>query len=263
MDLTDAAPVMGHNRAVAGSKDYKAIEGSGIIVITAGFPRTPGMSREELFQKNSSIVKEAVLNIKSLCPLAMIVVVTNPLDAMTYLAYKESGFDRRRVIGMAGVLDTARFTAILAEIAGVRYEDIKTYVIGSHGDSMVPLVSRTTINGKPLSKVLSPEKIELAIARTKNRGAEIVNLLKAGSAYYAPSASAFHMVRAIIKDTKEEMCVSCILTGEYGIKDVCIGVPARLGKDGIEEILEFELGQREKKEFRASVDLVRGALGKI
>ena len=238
MDLTDSAPIMGHNRRITGSKDYKDIAGSGIAVITAGFPRMPGMSREELFQKNSSVVREAAANVKSLCPQAIIIVVTNPLDAMTYLAYRESCFDRRRVMGMAGVLDTARFTAVLAEISGADYKDIKTFVIGSHGDSMVPLVSCTTIKGSPVSKIFSQDKIDLALARTKNRGAEIMNLLKAGSAYYAPSASAYYMVRAIIKDTKEVMSVSCILQGEYGLKDVCIGVPAKLGKGGAEDATE-------------------------
>jgi len=257
MDLTDAAPIAGHNRRITGAADYKNIGGSGIVVITAGFPRTPGMSREELFLKNSSIVKEAVRNTKALCPEAVIIVVTNPLDAMTYLAYKESGFPKNRVMGMAGVLDTSRFIALIAEEARVRYKDVEAYVLGSHGDTMVPVLSRTRIKGRPIEKVMSAEKINELVARTKNRGAEIVNKLKSGSAYYAPSASTFAMVKAIIKNTREVLCVSCVLGGEYGFRDVCIGVPAKLGKKGIEEIIESPLTDKEKKELENSVEVVK------
>ncbi|MBI4335945.1 MAG: malate dehydrogenase [Candidatus Omnitrophica bacterium] len=257
MDLTDAAPIAGHERKVIGTKDYKDIIGSEIVVITAGFPRAPGMSREELFLKNSSIVKEAAGNIRRLCPDAIIIVVTNPLDAMTYLAYKESGFPKNRVMGMAGVLDASRFIALIADAASVKYKDVETYVLGSHGDTMVPLISHTKIKGKPVTKILSKEKIEELVTRTKNRGAEIVNLLKAGSAYYAPSASAFVMARAIIKNTKEVLCCSCLLEGEYGFKDVCIGVPAKLGKDGIAKIIELSTTDEERKEFEKSAEAVK------
>jgi len=263
MDLTDAAPVAGHNRRITGTADYKNIEGSGIVVITAGFPRTPGMSREELFLKNSSIVREAVRNTKALCPEAVIIVITNPLDAMTYLAYKESGFLKNRVIGMAGVLDTSRFIALIAEEARVGYKDVEAYVLGSHGDTMVPVLSRTTIKGKPIEKVLSAEKIGELVVRTKNRGAEIVNKLKAGSAYYAPSASAFAMVKAIIKNTRQVLCVSCVLDGEYGLKDICIGVPAKIGKNGVERIVELSLAEEEKREFERSAQAIKDTLGKI
>lgn len=263
MDLTDAAPIAGHNRRITGAADYKNIEGSGIVVITAGFPRTPGMSREELFLKNSSIVKEAVRNTKALCPEAVIIVVTNPLDAMTYLAYKESGFPKNRVMGMAGVLDTSRFIALIAQEARVRYEDVEAYVLGSHGDTMVPVLSRTRINGRPIKKVMSAEKINELVARTKNRGAEIVNKLKSGSAYYAPSASTFAMVKAIIKNTREVLCVSCVLGGEYGLKDICIGVPAKIGRNGVEKIVEFLLTEEERREFERSIETIRSAIGKI
>jgi malate dehydrogenase len=262
MDLTDAAPIIGHGRKITGTKEYKKIEGSGIAVITAGFPRTPGMSREELFLKNSSIVKEAVKNIKLFCPDAVIIVVTNPLDPMVYLAYKESGFPRNRVFGMAGVLDTTRFVAMLSEATGVPSPDIETKVIGSHGDTMVPLISQTRINGKPLAQVLTKDKIREIVDRTKNRGAEIVGLLKAGSAYYAPSASVFLMIKAIIEDTGEILCVSCFLDGEYGLKDICIGVPVKLGRDGIVEIIELSLSDEEKEEFKKSAIAIRKTIGK-
>ena len=263
IDMTDAAVVIGHNGNITGTKNYKDIEGSDIVVITAGFPRTPGMSREELFLKNSSIVKEAVNNVKKLCPNSIIIIVTNPLDAMVYLAYKESGFARGKVFGMAGVLDTARFTALISQEARVKRTDIEAYVIGSHGDTMVPLVSQTKIKGRPIEEVLSKEKIEDIKARTKVRGAEIVSLLKSGSAYYAPSASAFAMVKAILRDEKKMLCVSCLLEGEYGLKDICIGVPVILGRKGIDKFIEMPLSDAERREFNRSVEAIRGMIGKV
>jgi malate dehydrogenase len=221
------------------------------------------MSREELFLKNSSIVKDAAKNTRQFCPAAVIMVVTNPLDAMTYLAFKESGFGPRRVMGMAGVLDTARFTALIAEAAGVRRREVETYVLGSHGDTMVPVLSQTKIKGKPIAEVLSGEKISKLVKRTQNRGIEIVNLLKAGSAYYAPSASAFLMVKAVLKNTKETLCVSCFLEGEYGLSDICIGVPARLGRKGIEKIIELKLTEQEAREFQRSAEAIRNTLGTV
>lgn len=264
MDLTDAAPIIGHNCKIIGTRDYNLIEGSKIVVITAGFPRTPGMSREELVLKNSSIVKEAIDSIKIFCPDSIIIVVTNPLDSMTYLAYKESGFPRNRVMGMAGVLDTSRFIALITEAAGVRNKDVKAYILGSHGDTMVPVLSHTKIKGKPILKALNRDKIDEIVKRTKNRGAEIVNLLKTGSAYYAPSASVFSMVRAVLRNTKEILCVSCFLDGEYGLKDICIGVPAKIGKNGIEKIIELKLTEEERIEFKNSAQaIIRGTIGKI
>lgn len=263
LDLTDAAPIAGHNRKIIGASDYKQIADSDIVVITAGFPRTPGMSREELVLKNSSIVKAVVSHIKNYCPNAIIIMVTNPLDVMTYLAYRESGFPKNRVMGMAGILDTARFVALIAEAAGVKYRDVETYLLGSHGDTMVPLISHTKIKGKPIEKVLSGEKIAEIVARTKNRGAEIINHLKAGSAYYAPSASIFSMVRAILKNTGEVRCVSCFLDGEYGLKDVYIGVPAKLGKKGIEKIIELPLSANERQELERSVEEIRKTIGQV
>lgn len=263
MDMIDAAPVAGHNRLITAGSDYKAIEGSKVVVITAGFPRLPGMTREELVAKNSSIVKEAVKNVKALAPDAVIIVVTNPLDVMTYIAYKESGFPRGRVMGMAGVLDTARFKALIAAEVNCTYQDIEAYVIGSHGDTMVPLISHTKIKGSPISKFMSAEKIGQVVERTKNRGAQIVALLKSGSAYYAPSASVAAMVKAILNNTNEVLCVSCILDGEYGLRDICIGVPAKIAGSGIQKIIELPLDEAEKNEFERSVGAIRETIGKI
>jgi malate dehydrogenase len=263
LDLTDAAPISSHNRKITGGSDYKQIAGSEIVIVTAGFPRTPGMSREELVAKNSSIVRAAVGRIKNYCPNAIIIMVTNPLDVMTYLAYKESGFTKNRVMGMAGVLDAARFIALIAEAAGVKYRDVETYVLGSHGDTMVPVLSHTKIKGKLIEKVLSKEKISEIVARTKNRGAEIVSLLKAGSAYYAPAASALAMVRAILRNTGEILCVSAMLEGEYGLRDIYIGVPAKLGRKGIEKIVELSLSGDEKREFEKSAGIIRDTIAKV
>lgn len=263
MDLTDAAPVINHDRKILPTTNYKDIEGSKIVVVTAGFPRMPGMNREELLLKNSSIVKEAAGNIKKFCPEAIIIVVTNPLDAMTYLVFKESGFPKNRVLGMAGVLDTSRFTALVAGELNVRHRDIETYMIGSHGDTMVPLISHTKVKGEPISKVLSSERIEEVVKRTRARGAEIVGALKAGSAYYAPSASTFSMVEAILKDAKRTLCVSCFLDGEYGLKDICIGVPAKLGKNGIEKVIELKLTEKEAQEFKNSAEVIRKTTTKL
>lgn len=263
MDLTDAAPIIGHDCLLTGTNNYEDIKNSDIVVITAGFPRTPGMSREELLAKNSSIVKEASKKTIKLCPDAIIIVVTNPLDAMTFLAYRESGFPMNRVIGMAGVLDTSRFTALLAQEANVSHQEIETFVIGSHGDTMVPVLSHTTIGGKPVHEVLPKEKIDEVVKRTKGRGAEIVSLLKKGSAYYAPSASVFSMVRAIINNTKEVMCVSCLLNGEYGMHDIFIGVPAKIGEHGIEAVVELDLDKHESSEFKRSADVIRETIKKI
>lgn len=263
MDMTDASPVVGHARRITGIKDYREIDGSSIVVITAGFPRTPGMTREELLAKNASVVRQAAENIKRYCPGAIIIVITNPLDAMTYFAYKVSGFEKNRVIGMAGVLDASRFKALLELETGAPSESIETYILGSHGDTMVPLLSRTKIKGRPIDKVLSREKIAEIVNRVRNRGAEIVAALKTGSAYYAPSASAFAMVRAILKNTKEVICTSCVLSGEYGLKDICIGVPAKLGANGIEKIIQLDLSKEEAEAFKRSAEVIRETLGTL
>lgn len=263
MDLTDAAPIMRHDCSISATSNYKEIAGSDVVVITAGFPRTPGMTREELVSKNSSIVKAAVGNIKTHCPRAVIIVVTNPLDVMTHLAYRESGFPRNRVLGMAGVLDAARLRALIAAELKVRGRDVETFVLGSHGDTMVPVISHTKVRGRPIDRILTKDKIEALVTRTRNRGAEIVFLLKSGSAYYAPSASVFLMVRAILKNTREVLCCSCLLEGEYGLRNICIGVPAKIGKNGLEKVVEISLSDDEKQSFKNSAEVIKKTLGKI
>ncbi|MFH1847752.1 MAG: malate dehydrogenase [Candidatus Omnitrophota bacterium] len=257
LDLSDAAPLKGVNHGIIGTDRYDMIEGSSIVVITAGFPRKPGMSREELIFKNSGIVKEAAGNIKRFCPDSIIIVVTNPLDAMTYIAYKESGFKKNRVMGMAGVLDTSRFINLICREAGVSCSEVETWMLGSHGDTMVPVLSHTKIKGRAINEVLGADVVNRAVDRAKNRGAEIVSFLKTGSAYYAPSASAFAMVDSIVNDKKAVLPVSCFLEGEYGLKDICIGVPARIGTDGIEEIVELELDENESASFLRSAGQIK------
>jgi len=256
MDLTDASPIANHECHIQGAKGYEDLKGSQVVVITAGFPRQPGMSREELLAKNSSIVKGAAKGIKGNCPDAIIIVVTNPLDAMTYIALKESGFKRNKVMGMAGELDSSRFVALIAQVSGAKRSKIQTVVIGSHGDTMVPILSKTTIDEKQIADVLSKDKIDEVVKRTKHRGAEIVGALKKGSAYYAPSAACFSMVQAILNNSKKRSCVSCYLEGEYGLEDICIGVPVKLGKNGIEEIIKLELSDEENESFKRSAKAI-------
>ncbi|MBL7156859.1 MAG: malate dehydrogenase [Candidatus Omnitrophica bacterium] len=262
-DLADTRPLMDYKKSVIGTGDYNEIRNSQIVVITAGFPRKPGMTRDNLIHKNSEIIKEVLKNIKKNSPEAILVIVTNPLDIMTYLAYKESGCDRRKIIGMAGNLDTARFKALLFRQTGVPPDKIETFVLGSHGDTMVPLVSKTLIDGKPLENVLDKENITSLLARTKKRGGEVIALLKSGSAYYSPSAACFEILRAIINDEKKTIPCSCILEGEYGMRDCAIGVPAKLGKSGVEKILEWKLPPDELGALRKSAKLVKDALGKL
>ena len=259
-DLMDASSLMGYEKRALGTSDYKETRDSRVIVITAGFPRRPGMSREDLIHKNGEIVKSVIKNTKAFSPDAIFIVITNPLDIMTYLAYKEIGGDRRKVLGMAGNLDTARFKALLSEELGVPSEKIETMVLGSHGDTMVPLVSKTLIDEKPLEKLLNREKIEALVERTKKRGAEIVALLKSGSAYFSPSAACLEILKAIINDEGNIIPCSSVLSGEYGIRGSAIGVPATIGKEGIEKILEWELPEDELSALRSSARVVKDIL---
>ncbi len=241
---------------IRGTQDYSQIDNSDIVVVTAGLPRRPGMSRQDLLVKNGEIVKEVVVKIKHFCPKAIIIMVTNPLDAMTCLAYRVSGFKSNRVIGMAGGLDVARFSNLVAKELNVPAGSIKTMVIGEHGDSMLPLARWTTVSGKPLIKLLPKEKIDKLIDETRKAGAKIVRLLKR-SAYFGPSAAIFQLVEAILKDTKQILCVSAVLSGEYGLDDICIGVPAKIGKNGVEEIVELDLNGQEKTDFYHSAQTIR------
>ena len=263
LDLMDATPIMGYKKTVIGTSDYKEIAASGVIVITAGFPRKPGMSRDDLIQKNTSIIKIVLENVKEFSPEAIVVIVTNPLDIMTYLAYKEIKCDKHKILGMAGGLDTSRFKALLSQESGFSPEEIETFVLGSHGDTMVPLISKTLLGGKPITGVLAKEKIAELVEKTKKRGGEIVGLLKSGSAYFSPSAACFEILSAIINDEKRIIPCSAILEGEYGIKDSAIGVPVRIGKEGISEIIEWKLPPGELDALKASANAVKNVLNKL
>jgi malate dehydrogenase len=251
LDIKDATPLLGYKKHIEGTGDYKEVAGSGIIVITAGFPRKPGMSRNDLIEKNGAIIKSVLKNIKAYSEGAIFIVVTNPLDIMTYLAYKEAGCGRGRILGMAGNLDGARFKVLLSEKLNVPAEKIETFVVGSHGDTMVPLVSKTLVEERPLKDVLKPEEIKALLEKTKKRGGEIVRLLKSGSAYFSPSAAVLEILKAIINDEKKVMTCSCVLEGEYGIKGCAIGVPARIGKNGT-EVLEWKLPEDERAALKKS-----------
>lgn len=263
LDLCHAAPITGHEKSIYGTDDYKFTRDSGIVVITAGLARKPGMSREDLIEKNGKIVKGIIKKVTALSPDSIIIMVTNPLDVMTYIASRESGFDSKRVMGMAGVLDSSRFAHLLADELKVPRSAVDAIVLGGHGDTMVPLLSQTRISGKPLFEFLSLEKINKLVERTRKAGAEIVSLLGTGSAYYAPSAACFLMVRAIINDEKKILPVSLYLNGEYGLKDLCLGVPVKLGKEGAEEIIELKITEEEKKALKKSADKTREQIAKI
>lgn len=246
LDLLQAGPIVGADSIVTGSNDLAAVKGSQIVIITAGLARKPGMSRDDLLQKNAAIMKSCVENVKKYAPDSILLVVTNPLDTMTYLAYRISGYPANRVLGMAPLLDAARMAAFIALETKSPLSSVKAMVLGSHGDQMVPVPSQTTIGGKPITQLLSKDKIDQIVERTKNGGAEIVSLLKTGSAYYAPAAAAAYMAEAIIKDKKEVILSSVFASGQYGLKDLYIGLPARLGKNGVEEIVEIPLTVEEK-----------------
>jgi len=258
LDQWQSGPIEGYDTRVLGTNDYDAAAGSEIFVVTAGIARKPGMSRDDLVKTNAGIVKSVSEQIKRVAPDSIIIVVSNPLDAMCYVARKASGFPRERVIGMAGALDTARYRMFLAEAMNVSVEDIQAMVLGGHGDTMVPLISYTTVSGIPVTQLLAKDKLDAIVQRTRNGGAEIVAFLKTGSAYYAPSAAAIQMVEAIVHDKKRVLPCSVWLQGEYGLKDVYCGVPAKLGKGGLEQILEVTLTDQERTDLHTSAEAVRG-----
>ena len=263
IDLLDSLPITGCEKNILGTAEYKEISGSEVIVITAGFPRRPGTSRDDLIQKNAVIIRSVTKNIKEFSPDSIVMVVTNPLDAMTYLVYREMGCRREKILGMAGTLDTARFKALLSQALGMSPGKIESFVLGSHGDTMVPLLSKTSVHGKPLVEVLDRKKIDEIVERTKKRGGEVVGLLKSGSAYFSPSAACFEILKAIVNNEKKVFPCSCILEGEYGIKNCAIGIPARLGKGGVEEILEWKLPDEEMSALRKSASAVIAILDKL
>ncbi len=258
LDIRQSAPVVGFEPRIVGTNDYADTAGSDVVVITAGFPRQPGMSRMDLLGKNAGIVRDVVEKVVPGSPDAILILVTNPLDEMTHLAADVSGFPKARVMGMAGVLDSARLRANIAEELGVSPLVVEAMTLGSHGESMVPLPRHATVDGKPLVDLVDEETLERLFARTRDGGAEIVGLLKKGSAYYAPSASVVRMVDAIADDDDAEPLPACAwCTGAYGIEDVYVGVPVRLSRDGVAEILELDLTEDELADLRAAAEGIR------
>jgi malate dehydrogenase len=252
LDMAEAGPVNRYESHLAGSCSFEDMDSSNIVVITAGLPRKPGMTRMDLLTKNAEIVTSVTRHIARLAPQAIIIVVTNPLDVMAYVAWKTSGFPKQRVVGMAGVLDSTRFRYFVAAELNVSVEDTQAMVLGGHGDSMVPLPRYTTVSGVPITQLLQQKKVDKLVDRTRKGGTEIVNLLKTGSAYYAPAASVALMVEAIVTDKERLLPASALLDGEYGLKDVFVGVPVILGQDGVEKIVELELSQSEKEALHKS-----------
>jgi len=263
LDMHESAPVEGTDTRVIGTNGYDETANSQIVVITAGLARKPGMTREQLQETNAGIVKGVTEAVVPKSPQAIIIVVSNPLDVMTYVAYKVSGFERHRVMGMAGVLDTARYRTFIAMELGVSVEDIQALVLGGHGDSMVPLVRYTTIAGVPITEFLEQPAIDKLVKRTRDGGIEIVNYLKTGSAYYAPSAAAVQMVESIVKDKKRILPCAAYLKGEYGLSDTFVGVPVKLGKKGIEQIVEVTLTADEKAALAKSANEVKANIAKL
>ncbi|MBL8038565.1 MAG: malate dehydrogenase [Nitrospira sp.] len=257
LDISQAGPVCGYNTRVVGTNDYAATAGSSIAVITSGMPRKPGMSRDELLATNAKIVKSVVTGLVARSPEIILILVTNPLDAMVHVARTVSGLPKSKIIGMAGVLDSARMRTFIAAELNVPSTEVEAMVLGGHGDTMVPLPRYTTVKGRPVSELMSKETLDAIVKRTRDGGAEIVGLLKTGSAFYAPSASAVAMVEAIHKDEKRVMPCAVLCDGEYGLKDVVVGVPVKIGRGGAEQILEYELTGDERAALETSADAVR------
>lgn len=260
LDLFQAAPIEGFDARVIGSNHYQETENSDVVIITSGVPRKPGMSREDLLEINKKIIESVISEVAKKSPQAILILVTNPLDTMTYLAFKKSGFPKQRVMGMAGILDTARFKAFIALELGVSVEDIQALLLGGHGDEMVPLPRYTTVSGIPLLQLLPKETIDRLVDRTRKGGGEIVNLLKTGSAFYAPSAAAIQMTEAILKDKKRILPCCVYLDGEYGLKDICFGVPVKLGTNGVESVIELQLTGEEKALVAKSAESVKKSI---
>jgi malate dehydrogenase len=263
LDITQTGPILGFNTRVTGTTRYDETADSDVVVITAGVPRKPGMTREDLVGVNQTIVSNIIANITNTSPKAIIIVVTNPLDTMAYLAYKKAGLPRNRVMGQAGILDSARMASFIAMELNVSVSNVQASVMGGHGDEMVPLVRYSTVAGIPISQWMSAERVAAIVDRTRKGGGEIVSLLKTGSAYYAPGAAAGQMVKAILKDQKLVVTASAYLDGEYGLKDICFGVPVKLGRDGIEQIIKVELDEEEQKMLDKSVELIRGSMSAL
>lgn len=257
LDISQAGPVCGYDTRVVGTDGYAETAGSSIAVITSGMPRKPGMSRDELLATNVNIVKSVVMELVSRSPNIILILVTNPLDAMVHVARSVSGLPKSRIIGMAGVLDSARMRTFIAEELNVPVTEVQAMVLGGHGDTMVPLPRYTTVKGKPVSELMSKEKLDAIVKRTRDGGAEIVGLLKTGSAFYAPSASAVAMVESIHNDEKQVMPCAVLCEGEYGLKNVVVGVPVKIGREGAEQVVEYELTGEEQAALETSANAVR------
>src|SRR5215470_882725 len=263
LDLAQAGPVHGYDAALVGANGYDDTANSDIVVITAGLARKPGMTRDDLLFKNAEIVGGVVEQVVARSKNAILILVTNPLDAMVQLAWKKSGFPHQRVIGMAGILDSARFRTFIAQELKVSVENVTAFVLGGHGDTMVPLPRYSTVAGIPITDLLPPDRIQALVTRTANGGAEIVGLLKSGSAYYAPAASTVEMVEAILKDKKKILPCAAYLNGEYGAKGIYVGVPVKLGRSGVEQIIEIKLTSDEQVAFDKSAGAVRELVDKL
>lgn len=263
LDISEAAPISGSDARISGSNNYDDTSGSDIVVITAGLARKPGMTRSDLLQKNVTIVKEVTEEVAKRSPDSILIIVTNPMDLMAYLSWSVSGFPKQRVMGMGGALDSARFECFIARELNVSVENVHAFVLGGHGDLMVPLTKFSTVAGIPITELMDKPAIERIVERTKFGGAEIVELLKTGSAYVAPAAAITEMVEAILLDKKKIIPSAAYLEGEYGIKDLFVGVPARLGRGGIESIIEIKLSEEERDAFYKSADTVRSGVEEI
>jgi malate dehydrogenase len=265
LDIAQAAPVEGFDASYVGTNTYDALKGADVVIVTAGIPRKPGMSRDDLIATNAKVIDTVGKNIKKQCPKAFVIVITNPLDVMVFVMQEASGLPASRVVGMAGVLDSARFRCFLADEFEVSVEDVTAFVLGGHGDSMVPLVRYSTVAGIPLPDLIkmgwtSKEKVDAIVQRTRDGGAEIVNLLKTGSAFYAPAASAIAMAESYLKDKRRVLPCAAMLNGEYGVKGLYVGVPVIIGANGVEKVVEIELNKAEQAMFDKSVAAVRGLI---
>ena len=263
LDLTEAMPVIGSDTKVYGANDYGPTKGSDVVVITAGLPRKPGMSRDDLLEANARIMRAAMESSLKASPKAIFIVLTNPLDAMAYLAMKVGGLPRERVIGQAGILDSARMRAFVSMELGVSVQNVHCYVLGGHGDDMVPLTRHSNVAGVPLDEILGEERLEAIVSRTRKGGGEIVGLLKTGSAFYAPAAALAQMVEAILKDRHLIIPASVYLEGEYGQEGIFFGVPAQLGRDGLEKVIEYSLNEKEQQALEASAEHVRETIAAL
>jgi len=260
LDMLESSPVQGFDSNIVGTANYEDTAGSDVVIITAGIARKPGMSRDDLVNTNAGIVKSVCENVKKYCPDSYVIILSNPVDAMTYVAYQALGFPRNRVIGQSGVLDTARYNTFIAQELNVSVEDVRGVVLGGHGDDMVPLVRYSSVGGIPIEKLISKDRIDAIVQRTRTGGGEIVNLLGNGSAYYAPAASLVQMTEAILKDKKRIVPAIALLQGEYGYNDLFMGVQTILGGDGIEKVIELELTDEEKSAMDKSAQSVRSVI---